>query len=87
MVSPTVITGVASAILTSWLADQLPRPGLPASEIERRLRNIVLSIITAFGVAYLTMAISEQWPQQGVTATTVGSPRAKRIVLPGYYGD
>ena len=63
MVHPAVITGAATAILTSWLADQLPRPGLPGGEIERRIRNIVLSMITSFGVAYLVMGISGQLPK------------------------
>lgn len=78
-IHPAIVTGVTTAVLTSWLSDQLPRPGLPASEIERRLRNIVLSMITAFGVAYIAMAVMGQLPQ---TQTV-----KRQIVLPGYYGD
>ncbi|MCS7365231.1 MAG: hypothetical protein NDF54_07345 [archaeon GB-1867-035] len=80
-IHPAIITGVATAVLTSWLSDQLPRPGLPATEIERRLRNIVLSMITGFGVAYIAMAVTGQMPQ------TQTQTVRKQIVLPGYYGD
>ena len=81
MVNATIATGVIVPVLTSWLSDQLPRPGLPLSENERRLRNIVLSIITGFGVAYLTMGIIGQLPK------TQTQTVRKQIVLPGYYGD
>ena len=78
-VSPELVTGCVVPILTHWLSDQLPRPGLPASENERRIRNIVLAIMVGFGVAYIARELTK-----GIKTQTVCT---RRIVLPGYYGD
>jgi len=78
MVSAAVITGFTVPILTSWLSDQLPRPGLEARENERRLRNIVLSIMVGFGAAYLAMEFAKRQEEQAQTAY-------KPITPPGYY--
>jgi len=85
MVSPTLVTGVVVPVITSWLSDQLPRPGLPASENERRIRNIVLATIVGFGVGAIVRQITG--------AEVMAKPKKEiftseeRLVLPGYYGD
>jgi len=66
MSSAAVITGVLVPTLTAWLSDQLPRKGLPLEENERRLRNIVLSTLVGFGVAYITMQLKGEVKQQVV---------------------
>jgi len=65
-----LVTGVVVPSLTSWLSDQLPRPGLPAAENERRIRNIVLSMIVGFGVYYIVEKITKP-PEVTEIASTV----------------
>ncbi|MEM2262354.1 MAG: hypothetical protein QXK24_07875 [Ignisphaera sp.] len=54
-----IVVGIVIPTLTAWLSDQLPRPGLPTAEIERRVRNIALACLTAFGVYYIVEKISK----------------------------
>jgi len=49
-----IVSGIIIPTLTSWLSDQLPRPGLGVAENERRVRNIILASIVGFGVYYIT---------------------------------
>jgi len=51
MVTPATVVGFITPVITAWLSDSLPRKGLPLEENERRVRNIVLSVIAGFGVA------------------------------------
>lgn len=80
MVAPELVTGVTVPVLTSWLADQLPRPGLPLSENERRIRNIVLAMIVGFGVGYIAKELTGRLSTQTKSITT-----GKKITVPGYY--
>lgn len=52
-----VVSGVVIPVLTAWLSDQLPRSGMPPAEIERRVRNIALACLVAFGVYYIAEKI------------------------------
>ena len=58
MVHPAIITGLASSFLTAWLSDSLPKPGLPWSENEKRLRNMVLGLLVGYGVAHIAMLMA-----------------------------
>jgi len=74
MVNPAVITGVLSPFVGAWIMGQLPKKGEPISEVDRKLRNIIGSMLIGFGLGYL---ITELMQQQGGTT--------KQIVAPGYY--
>jgi len=51
MVTAATMVGFITPVITAWLSEGLPKRGLPLEENERRLRNIVLSVIAGFGVA------------------------------------
>jgi len=63
-----IVSGIVIPTLTSWLSDQLPRPGLGIAENERRIRNIVLASIVGFGVYYIAEKI---WGKASVEGKTV----------------
>jgi len=75
MVTAATMVGFITPVITAWLSEGLPRRGLPLEENERRLRNIVLSIIAGFGVA----AIVEQLVGGG--GTPPESPEEKKAGL------
>ena len=71
---PAYVIGsaVGSSLLTSWFADQIPRPGDSPGVIERKIRNMVLASITAVGFSYiLSQIIKPPASPQRVTRTTV----------------
>jgi len=70
---------VAPPLVTAWITDQLPKRGLSASENERRVKAIVLSIIATAGINWIAEKIL------GYKGTTLAF--GKRIAIPGYYGD
>jgi len=79
MVAPEVITGVTASLLTSWFADQIPRPGEPLGVVEKKIRNIVLAAITSIGVAYIVTQVVKPEVKKSPFTTE------ERFVMPGYY--
>ena len=78
MVTPATVVGFITPVITAWLSDSLPRKGLPLSENEKRLRNIVLSVIAGFGVA----AIVNQLVGGGGTELRVPKETKPELVMP-----
>jgi len=62
-----IAVGIIIPTLTAWLSDQLPKKGLSREENERRIKNIVLSFLVAFGVYYMVEKI--KLPTTSVQAT------------------
>lgn len=78
MVTPATVVGFITPVITAWLSDSLPRKGLPLEENEKRLRNIVLSIIAGFGVA----AIVNQLVGGGGTELRVPKETKPELEIP-----
>jgi len=78
MVTPATVVGFITPVITAWLSDSLPRKGLPLEENERRVRNIVLSVIAGFGVA----AIVNQLVGGGGTELRVPKETKPELEIP-----
>ena len=81
-IPPVILSAVMGSVLTSWFADQIPRPGEPAVVVERKVRNIVLSAITSIGVGYIITQLTKP-PTTEVKLAPFTTE--ERLVLPGYY--
>lgn len=66
-----IAMGVVIPTLTSWLSDQLPRPGLGSAENERRIRNIVLACMVGFGVYYIVEKLAKTQPMPATAELTM----------------
>jgi len=77
MVNPAVITGTLSPFVAAWIMGQLPRKGEPMEVIDRKLRNIIGSMLIGFGLGYLVTEIIGKAEQAQVAS--------KPITTPGYY--
>ena len=77
-INPAVITGTLSPFVAAWIMGQLPRKGEPMEEIDRKLRNIIGSMLIGFGLGYLVTEITKKQEEQAQTAY-------KPITPPGYY--
>lgn len=77
MVNPAVVTGVLSPFVGAWIMGQLPKKGDSPAEIDRKLRNIIGSMLIGFGLGYLITETVGRAKQTQVAS--------KPITPPGYY--
>lgn len=79
MVNPAVVTGILSPFLGAWIMGQLPKKGDSPGEIDRKLRNIIGSMLIGFGLGYL---VTELTSKKEKTETI---SKQTQFVAPGYY--
>jgi len=75
-INPAVITGLLSPFVGAWIMGQLPRKGEPMEVWDRKLRNIIGSMLIGFGLGYLVTEITSKAEEQTPT---------ERLTVPGYY--
>jgi len=48
-----VIGAVVAATVEAWLTEDIPRPGLPPEENMKRIKNLVISVLSGYAFGYM----------------------------------